>query len=286
MASPKVPTSARAIVNNFLQQFGLGSLGQWAWSRYQQLGGGQTALDQISVEMVDQPAFKIRFPAYEPLAKAGHAMSPAEMISYENTARQIFHNAGVPQGFYDTPKELATFMVNNVSTSELQSRVQLATDAAINSPPDVRDQLEQLYGIPATGSLTAYFLNPTKALPVIQQQFTASQIAADASRTGVGQLTAGQASHLAQLGVSDSQAQQAFGTLGTQQGLFEAQVQGESQIDLATQLGATFDNSAAAQLRIRQRQEARLADFQGDSGFNPSQQGIGALGPADQSSGA
>lgn len=286
MAAKKVPQSARAIVNNFLSQFGLGTLGTWAWNRYRELGGGSTALDQIGVEMVDQPQFKQRFPAYEALAKRGEAMSPAEMISYEQTARQIFHNAGVPSSFYDTPAELATFMVNNVSTTELKGRVDLAQQAAINSPPDVRNQLETLYGIPATGSLTAYFLDPKKALPAIQQQFTASQIAADSARVGVGQLNAAQATHLAQLGVTDQGAQQGFAQLGQNQGLFEQQVAGEDQIDLQTQLAAQFDNSAAAQLRIKRRQQARVADFQGESGFTAGQKGIAALGAPDQSASA
>jgi len=140
--------------------------------------------------------------------------------------------------------------------------------------------------VPATGSLTAYFLDPKKALPAIQQQFTASQIAADSNRAGVGQLTAGQATHLAQLGVSDAQAQQTFGTLGQEQGLFQSQVAGEDQIGLETQLSAAFDNSSAAQLRIRRRQEARLADFQGQAGFGATNKGIGGLGTADQSASA
>lgn len=282
----QLPQSAHAIVLSFLNQFGLGSLAGWAWDRYKQLGGGSTALDTISLEMVDQPQFKARFPAYDILAKRGEAMSPAEMVAYEKTAKQIFHDAGLPQGFYDTPQDLGSFMVNNVSATELKSRVDLAQQAAIGSPPDVRNQLETLYGIPATGSLTAYFLDPTKALPVIQQQFTASQIAADASRSGVGQLTAGQATHLAQLGVSDAGAQSAFGNLAGQQHLFDQQVRGEDQIDLGTQLAATFDNSAAAKLRIRRRQEARLADFQGSSGFAATQTGVAALRPPDRSQSA
>lgn len=281
---PGMGQSARAIVNNFLAQFGLQSLGNWAWERYAALGGGSNALQQISIEMTQQPQFLKRFPAYKKLAEEGEAMSPAEMIAYEQSAKQIFHEAGIPQSFYSTPDELATFMVNHVSASELQSRVQLAQQAALTAPPDVRDQLQGLYGIDH-GGLTAYFLNPTKALPLLQQQFTASQIAAEGTRTGVGQITGAQATHLAQIGVTDQQAAQGFGTLGQEQGLFQQQVTGESQIGLGDQIAAQFDNSAAAQLRIRQRQEARLADFQGSAGENLGSQGVGGLGRADKSFG-
>lgn len=280
----KVPQSAHAIVTNFLAQYGLSSLANWAWSRYAQLGGGSNALQQISVEMTQQPAFNKRFPAYKTLAERGEAMSPAEMINYEQTAKQIFHSAGLPTSFYDTPDELANFMVNNVSASELQSRVQLAQSAALTAPQDVKDQLQALYGI-GQGGLTAYFINPTKALPVLQQQFQAAQIGADATRTGVGQLTTAQATHLAQIGVTDAQAQQGFGQLGQQAGLFQQQVTGEGQIDLGTQIAAEFDNSAAAQLRIKRREESRVADFQGNAGENVGSQGVGGLGRNDASVG-
>jgi len=284
VAKAKVPQSAHAIVVHFLAQFGLGSLANWAWSRYKALGGGSNGLQQISVEMTEQPQFLKRFPAYKILAERGQAMSPAEMLAYEQSARQVFHAAGLPKSFYDSPDDLATFMVNNVSVSELQSRVQLAQSAALTAPPDVKNQLQTLYGI-NQGGLTAYFLNPTKALPILQQQFTAAQIGADATRTGVGQLSTAQATHLAQIGVTDQSAQQGFAQMGQQQGLFDQQVKGEDQIGLGTQIAAEFDNSAAAQLRIRRRQQARLADFQGNAGENVSQGGVGGLGKNDASFG-
>lgn len=281
---PKVPQSARAIVTNFLAQFGLASLGTWAWSRYAQLGGGPNALNQISVEMVDQPQFNKRFPAYKTLAERGLAMSPAEMINYEQTARQIFHSAGLPNGFYDQPDDFAKFMINDVSASELQSRVQLASAAALEAPQDVKDALANYYGLDQ-GALTAYFIDPKKALPILQQNFAAGQIGAQATRTGFGNVSRAEAEHLAQIGVTDEEAQQGFAQLGDQSGLFDQQVTGEDEISQAEQLGAVFDNSAAARLRIKRRQESRVADFSGGSGFNAGQNGVGGLGSTDSSTG-
>lgn len=278
-----VPTSAQGIVNGFLAQYGLQSLGAWAWSRYTQLGGGSDALNQISLEMVDQPAFQQRFPAYRTLAAEGEAMSPAEMISYEQTAKQIMHNAGFPPGFMDSSDDLAKFMVNNVSTVELQARVQNAQSIALGNPEEI-NQLHTLYGLPdSVGALTAYFIDPTKAEPLLQQQFTAAQIGAQAVMTGVGQLSTAQATHLAQIGVTDATAASGFGKLGQEAGLFDNQVAGENKIDLNTQLAAQFDNSAAANLRILKRQQARVADFTGNAGENVGSGGVGGLGSVDKS---
>ena len=261
-------------------------LGAWAWQTYKGLGVTTIAeaLPTIQAEIVNQPAFQARFPAYKTLAAQGEAMTPAQMIAYEDSAKQVFQAAGLPKGFYDQPNDLATFMVNHVSASELQSRVQLAEQASTTAPPDVREQLQTLYGL-SPGALTAYYLNPQKALPVIQQQFAGAQIGAEATRTGVGQLTQAQADHLAAIGLTDAGAAQGFNQLGQQQGLFQAQVTGEAPIDLATQLSATFDNSAAAQLRIARAKQQRLADFQGAAGEQLSAAGVGGLGRTDRSSG-
>lgn len=277
-----IPTSAKAIVQQFLDQYGLGQLGNWAWNLYKSSGGGDAAFGIIRAELPQQAAFKARFPAYDALAKAGKAMSVDQMLAYEQQARQIFHDAGLPASFYDSPDDFAKFMVNDVSASELQSRVQIAQQAVVSSPPAVRQQLEQLYGIKA-GDLTAYWLDPNKAMPVLQQRYTSAQIGGQAATTGFGQLDRATAELLAQQGVTNEQAQQGFGQLAENKGLFDIQQTGETAIDQQTQIGATFSNDAAARLRIKRRQESRTAAFGGSSGFGVGQKGVAGLGASDTS---
>lgn len=277
-----VPNSARAIVTQFLNTYGLGTLANWAWKIYTSAGGGSTGIEAITAELPNTKEFQARFPAYAPLAKAGRAMTVQQMLSYETTARQIFKANGIPGGFYDTPAQLAKFMENDVSTSELETRVKDAQQAVIAAPQDVRNQLQTLYGIDH-GHLTAFFLDPTKAEPIIAQKYTAAQIAAESGRAGVGQLNVGQAEGLAHLGVTDAQAAQGFGNLGTQAGLFEAQTQGEQTVGLDTELAAQFGGDAAAQLAFKQRAAARVAQFNANSGFGVGQSGVGGLGPAQGS---
>lgn len=276
------PQTATAILQQFLDQYGLGSLTQWALNVYTGAGGGTTGMDAITAELPSTPEFKTRFPAYDQLAKEGRAMSITDMLNYEQTARQIFQANGIPKGFYDQPDQLAQFMLNDVSTTELEARVKDAQQAMIASPDDVRQQLQSYYGVDA-GHLTAFFLDPTVAEPILQQKFTAAQIGAEASRTGFGQINVNQATQLAQLGVTDSQAQQGFTKLGTQAGLFQQQVTGETAIGQDQQIAAQFQGNSQAQLAFQRRQASRLADFQGASGFNQTQKGVGGLEVADQS---
>jgi hypothetical protein len=282
MATSTIPKSAESIVQQFLDQYGLGSLTGWAWNLYTQNGGGTTGMDAISAELPNTEQFKARFPAYATMAKEGRAMSPAQMLSYEQTAKQIFHAAGIPGGFYDTPQGMAQFMIGNVSTTELESRVQDAQKAVINSPQDVRDQLQSLYGVTA-GGLTAHFLDPTVAEPILAKQFTAAQIAAEAQRTGFGAVNREQAEQLANVGVTDATAQSGFNKLGLEKGLFEDQVAGETAISTSQQLAAQFEGNAPAQLAFQQRQAARVAAFQGDEGTKVGAKGVTGLGVSDTS---
>lgn len=281
-ATPGQPQSARAIVQATLDQYGLGSLSNWAWDQYTSAGGGQTGLDAITANITGTKEFKTRFPAYQKLAEEGRAMTVQQMLQYEQTARQIFQANGIPGGFYDKPDELAQFMLNDVSTTELETRVKDAQQAMISSPQDVRDQLSNLYGVDH-GHLTAFFLDPTKAEPIIAQKFTAAQIAAEAGRTGFGQLNATQAEGLAQLGVTDATAQSGFQQLGQEKGLFQAQTQGESQIGQQAQLAAQFGSDTAAQLAFQQRQAQRKAQFGEGAGFQVGQNGVGGVGPSERS---
>lgn len=270
-----------SIINDYLDQYGLGKLGSWALNIYVKAGGGTTGMDAITAQLPTTEVFKARFPAYEELRKEGRAMSINEMLSYEQTARQIFKANGIPGGFYDTPQELAKFMLNDVSTTELETRVKDAQQAVISSPADVRQQLNTLFGVDP-GHLTAFFLDPTKAEPIIAQRFTAAQIAAESGRAGVGQLTAHQAVGLARFGVTDAQAQSGFQQLGLEKGLFQQQVAGEGAVPLQEQLAAQFEGDTAAQLAFKTRQAQRLADFQGNAGFAQTSTGVGGLAPSQK----
>lgn len=271
-----IPTSAREIVTRFLRDWGLEGLGNWAWKRYLSLGGGQLAAEALQVEITDRPEFKTRFPAYHDLVKQGHAMSVAEMLSYEKTAIGMFRAAGIPSGFYDSPQDFASFMKGQVSVAELQQRVSAASEAAFSAPTETKQALQDLYGLDP-GHLTAFFLDDKKALPLIQQQYQAGQIAGAANRTGFGTINRQEAERIASLGVTGEQAQQGFGQLAGQQGAIAAQV-GENQISQSDQIDAVFGGNQLAQQRIKKRTQTRKNAFGGGSGFSTGQGGVTGLG--------
>jgi hypothetical protein len=207
-------------------------------------------------------------------------MTEAQILSYKDYATGLAQQAGLPPGFI-TDNELTTLMGNDVSTAELDQRITQGFQKAAQAPPDVIAQMDQYYGIQNTqGALAAYWLDPAKALPLIQQQFTSAQIGANATRTGYGQLAQPQAQYLASLGVTDAQAQTGFSNLAKQAQLFEALPgTSETNIGQGTQLGAEFGKNAANIQAIQERAQQREAVFQGNFRFAETQnKGITGLG--------
>lgn len=177
--------------------------------------------DTISILLQDTPEYKARFAGNEARLKAGlPVLSAGEYLAVESSYRQIMESAGLPIGFYDQTSDFTNWIAKNTSPSEIQSRVDLATQATVLAPASYRKALEQM-GISST-ELTAYFLNPTKALPFLQKSAATAAIGAEALSQG---LTFNQsyAEQLAGSGVSAAQAQQGYSQIaqemGTMQGL-------------------------------------------------------------------
>lgn len=268
--------SARDIIMGFLDQYGLGGLATWAWNRYLELGGGTDAVSQIQFELPQQHAFQARFPAYAQLAKEGHAMTPGAMLALEDSYRAALHGAGLPEGFYDQPSDFAQFMLHSVSPSEIAQRAQLAATAMLTDDPAVSKELG-LMGVPA-GHQIAWILDPGRALPLVQNVVLAAQDAAAGVTTGYGQITRAQALTLAQQGVSADAARSGFTALGVQSGLFAGTTAEGTDISQGEQIAAQFGGNVGAQKRIQARQSARVGEFKGSAGFNPSTTGVEGLG--------
>lgn len=264
--------SATEIIQETLAELGLASLAGRLWDRYKETG----SLEQVFFELRETPEYKARFAGLDTLRKKGRAISEAAYIEYERQAARLFHSAGLPEGFYDEPGDFAGWIGGEVSLAELQGRVEMARVAAFESPPELRDEFERLYGVGA-GGLTALFLDPDRALPLIQQQFLSAQIGTAARRSDFGALTRGEAERLAQEGVTADRAAEGFGVLAESEQLFDG-IGAEDDISRDEQLGGVFGGSTAAQQRIERRARQRASDRQAASGYGVGRRGVTGLG--------
>lgn len=229
--------------------------------------------DAVMVLIRTTPEYKQRFPAMEALAAKGRAISEAEYISYEQTAAGLERRYGLPQGMLMS--SVTQLLTNEVSASELNDRVLLASAASIQAPREVKDTFRQYYGIDE-GGMTAYFLDPNKATPLLEKQYAASLIGTEATRQGVGLNVFG-AENLQSLGITQEQARTGFGNVAAARGLTEGR--GDIVTEETLIQGQVAGNEQA-QKEIERAAMGRLGRFQGGGEFLQTQQGVVGLGTA------
>jgi len=256
-------------VKAIFSQYGLGSLNavidDYARKDY--------SAESIQILLRQTPQYKERFPAMEALAAKKRAITEAAYIDYERTAAGLERQYGLPENML--MGRITDLLTNEVSASELNDRVVLAASAAIQAPEDFRQTMRDFYDID-TGGLTAYFLDPEVATPLLEKQYASSVIGSEARRQGVGIDVYG-AENLQELGITREQARLGFGQVAQARPLTEGRGDVVSQQQL---ISGTFGETQEAQKAVERARGARRGRFQQGGGVLTGQQGVAGAGSA------
>jgi hypothetical protein len=167
--------------------------------------------EQASLLIQDTDAYKRRFQGNDLRRKAGlAALSPGEYLATEASYRRIMESAGLPAGFYDQPSDFASWIGSDVAPTEVQTRVNLATDAAMSLDAGTKQAFWDYYRV-GENDLAAFFLDRDRALPHIQNTARAAKLGGYGYTQGVG-LSQAEAERLATSSIGDADLR---GTLGT-----------------------------------------------------------------------
>lgn len=279
MALDPESQDAVAYLEELLRSYGLEDLAPWAYEQVTS-GNSPTMIRQL---LWQQPSFKKRFKViFDRKAKGLSAISVNEVIDYERKGRQLLQAAGLPKGFYDTPDDFYSFLLNDISLSELNDRVNIAKEYTYNIDATTRAEIQRLYGL-TDGDFTAHALDPQRAIPILQNKFMSARTAAASTRSGYGQLTVTEAERLTSLGVDPASASQGFAALVQSRQLFNAlpgMETAETSITREDQLSAAFGGSETARQKLARRGETRAAAGKGGGGFVADREGFGGLGSA------
>lgn len=256
-------------VQSIFSQYGLSSLN----SVIEQYARQDYSAAAIQILLRQTPEYKQRFPAMEALVAKKRAITEAEYIDYERTAAALERQYGLPQTMLTG--RVTELLTNEVSASEMNDRVVLAASAAIQAPQDFRDTMTQFYGID-TGGLTAYFLDPQIATPLLEKQYASSIIGTEARRQGVGIDVYG-AENLQELGISQEQARVGFGQVAEARPLTEGRGDVVSQQQL---IQGTFGATQEAERAVERARAGRVGRFQVGGGAVATQQGVMGAGTA------
>lgn len=237
----------------------------------EEIGPGDD-INTIGIRLKDTKAFQDRFPANKILADQGkQQFTVSQYLTMEADYKRTLQQRGMPAGFYDQPSDFQNFIAQDVSPDELADRIDQGYQAVRNAPQNVVAEFQRLYGV-NEGDLAAYFIDPERARPTFdryeaERQARSAQIAAQAQQQAQMQLQTQEAEALARAGITAEQAQTGFTDIAESQGLFQAQMAGETAVTREQQLGATFGTNAEARQAIAARRRRRTAQFEAGGSF-------------------
>jgi hypothetical protein len=258
-----------ALLQATLEQYGLGSLSNVIVDLKQQ----GFSDDVVEVKLQDTPEWKQRFVGNELRRKSGlPVLRPDEYLGLEAAYKKVLRDAQLPETFYDQTDDFGKFMANDISSTELQERVNIANLSIQNADPFYTDSLRRMYGL-NDGDMTAFALDPERALPAITRQVKAAQFGAEATRQRLPGISTQMAERYTDtFGVTQQQARQGFEQV--------AMIQPEAQrlsdvfagqtpaVGLEETTSAVFggDQSAAYKQRLQRLSEMEQSLFAGQSG--------------------
>lgn len=261
--------------------YGLGTLAPKIFDYIKQGYGSDT----ISLLLQDTAEYKQRFAGNEARRRAGlPVLSPAQYLATEQSYRQVLQAAGLPKGFYDSPADFTGWIAGDVSATEIKSRADEAS-AVANGNPQLRDAMKQMYGV-SDGDIAAYFLDQSRAEPLLRKQEQAAEIAAAGLQRGFA--PSQYAEQFAAQGITASQAQQGYGLIAQEYRPMQelAAIYGTSwtqgEAELSTFSPGTLNQGNAQQpgaensaQKLRRLASQERAAFAASGGATP-----GALGQA------
>ena len=255
-----------------MNDYGLGSLLAKVTQMVQEGLNSEAVMAQVR----QTTEYAERFPAMKTLAGKQRVISEAEYIAFERNAASLERSYGLPEGMLGKD-QVTKLLENEVSAKELGERVNMAAIGAFDTSVEVKDQFRDYYGI-SSGGLTAYFLDPDQALPLLERQYVASQIGAEAQIQEFN-FDVKQAERLTEAGITRESARQGITNAANQrafQGGFGDTVTQDQLID------ASLMGDSAAQKSIERVKKGRQGRFDAGGGYASNKDGVTGLGSANK----
>jgi hypothetical protein len=197
---------AIAVLTARFAQYGLQSLGE----RIKALAIDGATEATITLALQESPEYAKRFSANATRLKNNiKVLSPSEYLNLEDGYRQIMKAYGLTQ--FNNDEYVSQFIANDVSATELNTRVSTAVQRIQNADPSITKTLRDYYNIQDL-DLVAYILDPAKNIDKIQKQVSAAEIGSAARSQGL-QLAESAASGLVAQGVTQKEAQLGYSNI-------------------------------------------------------------------------
>lgn len=207
--------------------------------------------NQLVIELRNLPSYKARFAGNETRRKAGlNVLSEAEYLAQEKDYSETLRRYG--QQRLANRAQFATLIGNDISNTELGSRVGIAVNRLSNTNPAVLGQLRTYYPTITNSDIVAYFLSPTETLPELETKVATAEIGATAAQYGL-QSDLSRISELQKYGVDLARARQGY------ENIANILPRTELLSDIYKQAGINYNQTTAEQEEFKGLASARRA---------------------------
>jgi hypothetical protein len=254
-----------ATLSNYLRDLGLGQLfsvdgagnpSGWLWN---QLQSGIDTAEELRIRLEATDVYRDRFGVIveqQRRAAAGEpvrVMSPAEVIEYENTARQMMSMAGMPAWFYDEPSDFSKLMLADMSLAEVQARVVEAYDYVQAAPQEVRDAFDSFYGVgQGDGALATWALDPERTVRDVTKATRTAYAAGMANRFDIT-IDRATAERIADLPTTEEGIVTGLRNVARQKNVFNEGITEVNDITTRDGVASAFEGDADASRDIERR---------------------------------
>jgi len=264
------------ILENLLNQYDLplslvGKIKEWV--------SLNLSVQQMEIRLRGTDEYKDRFAGMGIRSENGlNQVSEARYLELENNYASVLAEFGLPESFYDSPEDFASFIGNDVSPEEFATRTALAAQAVSEIDPNLDEELRRLYPEIDDGDLISYFLDPDRAVPLMELklQMTAAGLSSTAKSTlGEGFST----------GVAEQLARQpdvqpvSVRALASSAGLTQSTLRSQG-VSVDTLASSAFGLDADDATLVRRMRERRQQTQQAGAGSLLQQTGASGLGAA------
>lgn len=264
------------ILRDQLEDYGLGELYDFAHEMI--MNGHQPA--SIMIQLQDEPAYKDRFKGMADRIANGYGpISPADYIANEREYRTLLEQAGLPVEVFGSQEDIEAYIANDVAPDELEWRIGMAVTATESADPEIKKQLEELYGIGGTNSeLVAYYLDPDRAVTYIEgkQQLEAAELSAAAVGALGTSLNRNIAERLAGLDIQPREISERLKGRGS----LTQSMLGSEGLSGSEFAAAEFGMDSESTAQLKKMQQVRQGMGKRRSGAMATQQGVTGLGSA------
>jgi hypothetical protein len=240
-------TATTTALEDFKSNLNLAGLGTLASTIDDYIKQDLTA-SQIKINLLGTTAYKNRFPGMAALSAAGKAVNEATYISMERGMISVLKAYGLDDKVFGTTTKLGDVIANQVSVTEFENRVQMATDK-VQKNTDVLAALNTYYGVDLAGAVS-YLLDPKTGMDVVKKQIRASELGAAAQMYQFDLSKAAAESYINVSGTSDLNAlKESFG---------KARILADTQTRLSQIEGTQYSELEAVAAQLGQDQQRQL----------------------------